>query len=718
MKKNGKKVFSPSQVALPLMLGMSALTSPFTYSQSLEEVIVTAERRSESSQDVPLAVTTFSGDRISASGMSGIGDIALETPNLTFTQFNIAEPQLYLRGVGSSSDSAGADPTVSMFLDGVYIGRSGGGISDLYDLDRIEVLRGPQGTLYGRNVTGGAISIFTKKPTDEFEAKAGATVGNHGLTMFRAYANGGLTDNLAGKISLSKRDRDGYTDNVTSGQEHDNADNLSLRGQMLWSASDATDILFSADYSTDETNGGCRDIIALDDPAQADNTFITIIRQSIADVGVDDPRKCGQSLIQFAEKDVSGFSMEVNHDFGGAQLTSITAYREADYEWVQELAGLDSPPMSLSVQANEEEQSDQLSQEFRLSSSSDNFFWVVGAFGFVENVDRRAASPLRLLGIPGLFRDSEFTQKAKNTSYALFGQLTWSMTESLDLTVGGRQTWDEKEMDQRFTTNARTVFVYDLQGLEDDWSQFTPRVSLDWKITDDAMVYVTYSEGYKSGLFLSQQSNPLTAGSTLDPEEATNYEIGARTEWLDNRLRFNITYFDLEVKGLQLFRLENLMLITENADQESSGVEIDFSAAVTDNFSLSGTFSTLDSKFIGGQFDGNDVARSPDSTYSLVAAYNAPMESGAAVDFRVSAAYSDEYFMEATNTLRSQTYDYTSIDASVRYTHVDAQWDLEFWGKNLTDELIIAHSIDGSRGGTVALYAPPRTVGFSFNYHW
>lgn len=647
-----------------------------------------------------------------------MGDIAMETPNLTFTQFNIAEPQLYLRGVGSSSDSAGSDPTVSMFIDGVYIGRSGGGISDLYDLDRIEVLRGPQGTLYGRNVTGGAISVYTKKPTQEFDAKAGVTVGDYDLTVLRGYVNGALNDSLAGKVTVSKRDRDGYSKNVTSGQEHDDADNLSLRGQLLWSASDSTDILFGVDYATDETNGGCRDIIELDTPAQAGSPFIPGIRQAIADVGVDDPRKCGQSLEQFAEKDVYGFSMEINHDFGDVQLTSITAYREADYEWVQELAGLDAPPMSLSVQANEEEQSDQLSQEFRLSSSAnENLFWVVGAFGFIENVDRRAASPLRIPAF-GLFRDSEFTQDAHNTSYALFGQLTWSITDTVDLTVGGRQTWDEKEIDQRFTTVARTNVVYDLQGLEDDWSQFTPRVSLDWKVTEDHLVYVTYSEGYKSGLFLSQQSSPITAGGTLDPEEATNIEIGAKTEWFDNRLRFNATYFDLEVDNLQLFRLEDLMLVTENADQESSGIEIDFIAAITDQFTLSGTYSTLDSKFVGGTFDGNDVARSPESTYSLIASYSVPMNNGAALDLKVSAAYSDEYFMEATNTERSIVDDYTSWDASAKYTSAAGDWDLQLWGKNLTDELIIAHSIDGSLGGTVALYAAPRTYGLTFNYYW
>jgi len=156
----------------------------FSQSSALEEVIVTAERRAQDAQDVPIALTIIGGSEISPAGISSISDVALKTPNLTYTQFNIGEPQLFLRGLGTTIDSAGADPTVSVFIDDVYVGRSAGATSDLYDLERIEVLRGPQGTLYGRNVTGGAISIATKRPSEEFEAKVGVTVGNYGLTVF------------------------------------------------------------------------------------------------------------------------------------------------------------------------------------------------------------------------------------------------------------------------------------------------------------------------------------------------------------------------------------------------------------------------------------------------------------------------------------------------------------------------------------------------------
>ena len=176
----------------------------------LEEVIVTAERRAESLQDVPMSITAFTGDMVSEAGIKAMEDIAIRTPNFKMTAFNVAEPQLYIRGIGSTNDSGGSDPSVAVFMDDVYLGRPSGHSTDIYDLERIEVLRGPQGTLYGRNVAGGAINIFSKKPQQEFEAKAGLTVGNENLFNVRAYVNGPLSDTVAGKLTFNVRNRDGY----------------------------------------------------------------------------------------------------------------------------------------------------------------------------------------------------------------------------------------------------------------------------------------------------------------------------------------------------------------------------------------------------------------------------------------------------------------------------------------------------------------------------
>ena len=695
----------------------------FSQSSALEEVIVTAERRAQDAQDVPIALTIIGGSEISPSGISSISDVALKTPNLTFTQFNIGEPQLFLRGLGTTIDSAGADPTVSVFIDDVYVGRSAGATSDLYDLERIEVLRGPQGTLYGRNVTGGAISIVTKRPSNEFEAKLGVTVGNYGLTVLRGLVDGPIGDNLAGNLSFSKRDRDGYAYSNRSGQELDDADNFSLRGKLLWDISDNTELLLGFDYSTDDNNGQCRNLTKLDNPAgdhNAGGVFVPVLQQIKADTNSEDPRTCAMTIEQYAERDVFGLSARLQMEFtNGLSLTSITAYRELEYSWLQELGGLDSPPNLLSVEDNEGDDADQISQEFRLTKDGDRLFWVAGAYYFKENVDRFANVPI-FFGpgspvAPGALLDRSWLQSATNTSMALFGQVVWSMTDALALTLGGRHTWDEKEMDNAYYSSPGNE-VYNFKGLEESWDEFTPRVTVDWQVTDDHMLFATWSKGYKSGVFISQNTTAALAETPLEPEEATNMEIGAKTRWFDNRLQFNLVYFDLENENQQLFRLENFTLVSENFGTESSGIELDFIAALGKNLTLSGMYASLDAEIVGGQFAGNVAPRSPDYKYSVALNYNAALGNGAILDFDASVSYSDNWYMEATNQGVSYMDDYSIVDASVRYTSSGGNWEVTLWGKNLSDELVTSHSIVSSFGGSVELFAPPRTYGVTANY--
>ena len=695
----------------------------FSQSSALEEVIVTAERRAQDAQDVPIALTIIGSSEISPSGISSISDVALKTPNLTFTQFNIGEPQLFLRGLGTTIDSAGADPTVSVFIDDVYVGRSAGATSDLYDLERIEVLRGPQGTLYGRNVTGGAISIVTKRPSNEFEAKLGVTVGNYGLTVLRGLVDGPIGDNLAGNLSFSKRDRDGYAYSNRSGQELDDADNFSLRGKLLWDISDNTELLLGFDYSTDDNNGQCRNLTKLDNPAgdhNAGGVFVPVLQQIKADTNSEDPRTCAMTIEQYAERDVFGLSARLQMEFtNDLSLTSITAYRELEYSWLQELGGLDSPPNLLSVEDNEGDDADQISQEFRLTKDGDRLFWVAGAYYFKENVDRFANVPI-FFGpgspvAPGALLDRSWLQSATNTSMALFGQVVWSMTDALALTLGGRHTWDEKEMDNAYYSSPGNE-VYNFKGLEESWDEFTPRVTVDWQVTDDHMLFATWSKGYKSGVFISQNTTAALAETPLEPEEATNMEIGAKTRWFDNRLQFNLVYFDLENENQQLFRLENFTLVSENFGTESSGIELDFIAALGKNLTLSGMYASLDAEIVGGQFAGNVAPRSPDYKYSVALNYNAALGNGAILDFDASVSYSDNWYMEATNQGVSYMDDYSIVDASVRYTSSGGNWEVTLWGKNLSDELVTSHSIVSSFGGSVELFAPPRTYGVTANY--
>lgn len=719
-----------------------AVQSPWVTAQMLEEVVVTAERRAESLQDTPMSVTAFTGSMVDQGGITNLGDVSVQTPNFKLTTFNIAEPQLYMRGVGSTNDSAGADPAVAVFVDEVYLGRPSGASTDLYDLERIEVLRGPQGTLYGRNAAGGAVNIYTKKPLQEFEAKVGLTAGNESLFNVRGYLNGPISDTVAGKVTFNVRKRDGYAKNVTTGQDLEDDDTKSVRGQLLMTPADNIELLLGADYTDIDTSGSNRFLTKFDvDPFPA---FLTDPQKAENATFGNDERKSNHPETQVAKKELKGLLFRADIDFSWATLTSITSYRESESSWFQALVPVlssqDGGQGLFEVNDGASQEADQVSQEFRLTSETDSLKWVVGLYYFDENVDRAErfetywdpitsvlAGGLLVASSPG---DVTFTQSAETTSKAAFGQATWNMTDTLALTFGARYTEDEKSIDN----DARDDSVspgfpagiplglsgspYSVSASE-TWDDTTVRATIDWSVTDSAMVYVTYSEGFKSGAFNGTVSNPIIAATPIKPELATNYEIGARTQWFEDRLRFNITYFELDYEDMQTYFLTpQLQLVASNASAESSGVEVDFVLGITEHFRIDGNFATLDSEFVEGVNEGNDTPRSPEQSWTLSAHYTVPMNSGAALDFSATASYTDEYYFELSNDPRSLEGDVTLWDASAKYVSGDGSWDLLLWGKNLSDELYSVHHINGSLGGATRIYAPPRTYGLSFTYYW
>ncbi|MGI9249291.1 MAG: TonB-dependent receptor [Woeseiaceae bacterium] len=700
----------------------------------LEEITVTAERREQSLQDVPISVTAFSGDMIREGGIMSMEDVAVQTPNFKMTAFNTAESQLFLRGIGSTNDGPVSDPSVAVFIDDVYIGRPSGASTDLYDLERIEVLRGPQGTLYGRNAAGGAVNIFTKKPQQEFEARAGLTVGSDSLVNFRGYINGPISDTVAGKLTANVRQRDGYAQNITTGQDLEDDETMSVRGQLLFTPSDTIDVLLGFDF-TDIDNSGENRFLTNFDINPVPPVFTDPQQAEIATFG-NDPRKSSHDEIQSSDKQLWGLMARVDADLGWATLTSITAYRESESSWQQALVPLLSDRAGGSgifeVDDGAEQEAEQVSQEFRLAGATDNLNWVGGLFYFDENVYKSErfvtywgpVSPVSFFGDG----DVSFNMDGDTTSFAAFGQFTWDMTEVVALTLGARYNDDEKEQVSVAVSNIPRTGVwgiplgasgspYSTRG-KDSWDEVTVRASLDWDISDDHMIYATYSEGFKSGAFNSHTPSPLIASVPLLPEQATNAEIGARTQWLDGRVRFNITYFDLEYDDLQTWSLVNFQLEADNAAAEVDGIETEFAVAFNEYFSINGSFATMDGKFTEGANAGNDLRRAPDQTWSVSPNLSIPFDSGASLDIVATASYTDEYHMEISNDLRGLEPDVTVVDASVRFTSADERWDLTLWGKNISDELYAVHHINGSFGGATKIWAPPSTYGVTFNHRW
>jgi iron complex outermembrane receptor protein len=748
------------------------MSSAIVQAQVLEEVVVTAERRSQSIQDVPLSVAAIGGDDITVGKISDLNDIAFAVPGVSFNQFNVGEPRFYRRGIGNSSDSAASDQAVGVFLDEVYIGRTGGVGFDLFDLERIEILRGPQGTLYGKNTNGGAINIVTTRPSQEGEVKLSASAGNYSMYNVNGLVNGGITDTLAGKLVMQYQERDGFGKNVISpdeiatlgdfsnskliggsigasgsGDELDDQEKRSIRGQLLWDISESTSLLLGADYSKDETNGSCRHLQNLDEAIQGLGVFWEL---GMSKRYMDDDRHCSTQFNTDQEREVKGAMARLDMDLNWATLTSITAYRESEYDFLDDLTGiplldlnaqtppgLPLPPLPGIWTAPEnvidavDEDADQFSQEFRLTGTTGSIDWVSGAFYMEENVERdeefytQYNTLLQLgLGLPGI-GNVLFTQDNETTSMALYGQADWHINERWTLTYGLRWSDDEKDIEQ----GALDLLGTEPSGVpllappfavkaDDSWSELTNKVSVSYTPSEDMMLYVTYSEGFKSGAFPSQTSTAEDAAKAADPEEVTNYEVGMKSAWWDNRIQFNVSYYFMDYDDLQVFELnDRLLLVLNSAQAESEGVDLEFNILPTENLMISTSYNYSDATYTdyvtptGVDNSDNDLVFAPENAFTVNADYHLDMDSWGALDFNANYSWKDDYYTAPSNAEKTRQKDIGMIGASAKWTSVDQSWEVTLWGKNIDDAQQIANRIVDPTQITSEMYMAPRTYG-------
>jgi len=739
-------------------------------STALEEILVTAQKREQSLQDVPLSVTAISGDDIVEGGITSFLDVAMETPNFTMTLYNIGEPQYFIRGIGTTLDSAGADPAVATFIDEVYVGRAGGSSMDLYDLERIEVLRGPQGTLFGKNVVGGAISIHTRKPSDEFSSKIGLTVGNYDAISVRGLVSGSISDTVNGSISFSQRKRDGYVENVVDGIDYHDEDNISFRGQLAFAPSESTEIRLIADWSEDDHAGNCRNVnnLSLNDPLGLAAVYPPVIDATTG----GDIRKCASSLGAHQKREIGGLTARIDWDLTNSTLTSITAYRETDYSWSEDLAAMPFGETPFNLIDAAVEDSDQISQELRLTSSGDGSVdWLVGAFFMEENVERAEnfvgsfGPPIAAQGFVLLDGDIIYAQDAKTTSTALYGQVDWHISDSFSWSIGGRYANDDKKITQALinledpafdsallsamfgvpidlvmlgipangpgqlfafllgTQDPSVLNVPYTANASDDWSEFVPSTSFSWRFGDNNLVYFTAAKGYKSGAFVAQTTNAADAVIALEPEDATNFEIGLKTQFADNRVRLNASVFTIDYTDLQVFRLVGSLLVGASADATSSGLELEVTALLNDNWVVNASYGYLDAEYdkffeedTGVDFSGNILPRSADSSFSINSNYTFNLNGGSTIDFGLNYTQKGDYFIEVSNSPASKEDGFGLLNASLAWASADGSWEAVAWGKNLTDEEFRTHSIISNIAGTVDLWNTPATYGLTVNY--
>ena len=723
------------EIAIAVAIASASISAPSH--SALEEVIVTAQKREENVQSIPIAVTALSEETIRNANMLNMDDVSRQVPGFTVSTYNPVTPQPFIRGVGSSPSDAGSDASVGVFIDGVYAGRAGGYRADMFDIQRVEVLRGPQGTLFGRNVAGGALNILTNMPTREFAANLELTAGDYDLWGIKGMLNGPLGESFAARLAFAGRQRDGDTDNTVTGSELRDEDNKSVRGRMRWDASENFSALLSADYTKDELKGpAARNYEGADPFVVLDSVGIGFLAPALLPTS-SDAFKIEAAVDGYAEREMYSGTLQLDWQIPLGTITSVSAYRNSEYDFLDDVFGLAFQPVSglaplLTNYADED--SHQYSQELRITSTTQHLVWTAGLYYLREEVDRLGA--FAPLGVP-----VTYDQSAETSSYAAFAQITLPFGEKWAVTAGGRYSYDEKDFDLSAQgteigfglltpdpANPEAGPVgYDASD-DDSWSKFTPKVSLEYTPNDDIFSYLTWSQGYKSGGYNGNATNYTAATTPFDEETVNNYEIGIKTDFFGDQMRLNVAAFYMDYEDLQVFvsSFETTAgLFVDNAGEaDIYGVEVEYFYSPSDRLDLSATYAWLDTEVgendIPTVEEGNTLTRSPEHSASAAAQYRLPLGQLGDLLLRADYAWQDKIYFQLEDPEVSAQDSYGLLHLRMAL-QASAGWELALWMKNVTDEEYWVHAFDSSFGsdlGASGIQGDPQMWGVTGRYSW
>ncbi len=686
----------------------------------IEEVIITATKMGATRlQDTPIAVSAYSTSYLDRSGAKDIRDLAAQTPNLVVSQ-NGPFAQIYIRGIGSNNSFAGSDPSSTVNIDGVYIARPAAVFNNFMDIERIEVLRGPQGTLYGRNAVGGTINVISRTPDNELIAKAQATVGNYDLYRGEGYVSGPLIeDKLFGSISAMRSKHDGYFKNVVaSGNDRGSEDTWGVRAQLRAVPTEQLEIILRADYLKDEGNTVGNSVLLTSFTPVA-NGPVNPVTEAI----LGDWHKIAMDTPSVSNRHVEGVSGEINYQFSEkATLKSLTAYRQSYLDY-----SIDSDASDLHRQETLQlEDQHQFSEELNLSGQFDRLNYVLGAYYFEEHISTSAD----VLIIPaGL--DSRLQPVVDTKAYAGYGQVDFDLTEQLILTAGIRYTNEKKTFDQ-FRSLIRLSDGVTLPGWPVTYintgrsKAWTPKVGIQFKPVEDVMLYASATRGFKSGGFNFTSANTLNG---YTPEKLWAYEAGFKSEFADSRVTLNASVFYYDYKDLQVsaFITPGVTDITNASDASIKGLEVELVTRPAEGLILGGSLTYLDATYknfpaapiTGGSFDatGKRLNSAPKWSYTAYAEYNLDLGDAGTAFARGEYGYKSRQYFTVVNDDLQTTPSYGLLNASVGYTPPGGNWTIVAYGRNLTNEeyIVSSGSFTAVPSGTPG---DPRTYGLRATYSY
>lgn len=741
----------------------TALTAGAAYAQDSgrETVIVTAQKREQSLQEVPIAVTALDDAFIESRGVTSIESLTALSPGLTIQRApnNKTAAQISIRGGVTINPALTWEPTVGIYRDGVYIGKTQGSIFDVVDLERVEVLRGPQGSLYGRNTLAGAINLVTKKPTGEFGGSAEISYGNYDYKMAKATVDlpqaGPFKIKAAGMIE----ERDGLVDVVdnpfpavtTAGaRSTDELDNIDRKAALVSVQFDPTDQLtvdYSFDYSDADQKPQFAQIIRvlpgnIFDPASPFYAGGLVGGQYFGfplDLYVNAERQDTASIDfeTFERSTVQGHALTATYDLGGAEIKSITGYRELEWE---DSLDLDGSPLPL---AHTERYSDyeSFSQEVQITGEARGVNYVGGVYYFSD--EGNTENPQFFFGGASVF-DSQYNFETE--AWAAYGQVDVPLGERVTLTGGLRYTTEDKSIGRRLISLSPTpvTFVPGGTSAEETFDRLTPTVILAYQANPDVNLYVKYAEGYKSGGFNGEASTPAELQRPYDEETIQSIEAGLKSVLLGGDLTLNTAVFYNQHQDMQLsvFTAQNAASsdIRNAGEANMFGFEIEATARPSDRITVTANYAYLDPEYDEFIDAGVDVAddrafpHAPEHTLSLIGDVNIADGPRGRLDASADLQYVSEYFTypytldrtQPQNAFGSQADARGVLNARLAWSEIpvgqsDTKLEVSVWGRNITDEEYLANFIDfgaGFGGLTNGYFGDPRTYGVTLRAKW
>jgi iron complex outermembrane receptor protein len=698
---NAVVIFRPKSESQPA----SSKSAAEPESAELQTVTVTAQKRPEPAQSVPISMTTMSNRTIERFRISSLQDVSRLTPGLLVSAFSQNSPTVAIRGANNTFSQMGVSKPVAVVIDDVFIPRNSAASFELFDLDSIAVLKGPQGTLFGRNVTGGAIVMSTKKPSlDSENLETRLTLGNYGMRHWDGLASMPISDAAAFKISASVRQRDGTGHDRLTGAETDDIDSKNARMQVLFKPAANVEALISADIGKDQSGGRTLSSVSLGDDGN----------RRTAETGV----------FQAFDRKLGGISAKLEWQTDIGEFLSISAQRNSnsseDFSGVgTHFSFLTSGSQSVTKDSDDVKT---FTQEFRYTSpkwEGGNF--ITGLY-YLDEDGERSLGNRGLAARTGTLASSTLAEQTVHTrSLAVFVDGVINILPNLNLAMGARYTTDKKIADLVRTDFVRPTSSFTARGLSASWSEVTPRLALTWRPATDTMAYATVSKGFTAGGFNTDAVTLAALTTPFNPETVRNVEVGVKSQWLSNRLRVNVSIFDMAYQNKQEFvnnSLTGILSIINASEASIKGAEVEVSYKPVPWFNTSFNYGHLDTKydrFVVGNinYTGNPLASSPKKKASLTADVFVPTAYGQ-VFGTISHAWIDTYNTGAANDPNLQIPSYALTNLTAGIESPDRRWKLTAWVKNARDT---AYILTRSTQVVRAEYlGDPRTFGLTFGY--